>query len=86
VSVATPGKAAQWAQDPSLNPTFTQTTDTTYPYATDWITATVALPASGTEAGFAVLPFGTSSNDCGGGPALPPVTLVLDVAKVAAVP
>lgn len=86
VQVATPGNAAQWVSDTTLNPTFTQTTDTQYPYATDWVTANVTLPASGSEIGFSVLPFGTMSNYCGGGPALPPITLVLDVAKVAVVP
>ncbi len=86
IEVATPGNPSQWVSDQALNPSFQQTADTQYPYASDWVTADIALPVSGSEIGFAVLPFGTSSTYCGGGPALPPITLVLDVAKVAVVP
>ncbi len=80
--VATPGNAAQTATDPNLQVTFAQTTDPTYTYATDWVTANLTAPASPNEIGLALLPFGNASTYCGGGPAMPPVTLVVDVAAI----
>jgi hypothetical protein len=81
-SVASPGVAAQTETDPSLQVQFTQTTDPTYPWATDWVTANMDLPKSSSEIGFSLLPFGNASMYCGGGPAMPPVTLVVDVASI----
>jgi len=79
--VATPGKAAQPASDPNLTAPFAQTTDATYNYATDWVTAKLAVPASG-EVGLALDPFGNASMYCNGGPAMPPVKLIVDVASI----
>lgn len=81
-SVATPGSAAQTVTDPNLQIAFAQTTDTTYPYATDWVTANLTAPASPDELGVELLPFGNASTYCGGGPAMPPLTLVVDVAAI----
>jgi hypothetical protein len=81
-SVATPGSAAQTLSDPNLQATFAQTTDATYNYATDWVTATLPAPASPDEIGLALLPFGNASMYCGGGPAMPPVTMIVDVAAI----
>ncbi len=86
VSVAVPGSPAQNLQDPSLGLTFSATNDPAFPYASDWVTAKVALPISGSEVGFAVLPFANETMYCGGGPALMPITLVLDVAEVTTLP
>jgi hypothetical protein len=80
-SLATPGKAAQSASDPTLTVQFNQTTDATYNYATDWVTANLAAPAQG-EVGLALNPFGNASMYCGGGPAMPPVKLIVDVASI----
>ena len=80
--VAAPGASAQMAYDASLTIQFNPTSDTTYPYATDWLTANITLPASSGEVGFSMLPFGASSSYCGGGPALPPITLTIDVASI----
>jgi len=81
-SVATPGNAAQTLSDPNLQAPFAQTTDPTYGYATDWVTANIAAPSSPDEIGLALLPFGNASMYCGGGPAMPPLTLIVDVASI----
>ena len=79
-SLATPGSAVQSATDSTLTVQFAQTTDATYDYATDWVTAKLAAPAG--EVGLALSPFGAASMYCGGGPAMPPVKLVVDVAAI----
>jgi hypothetical protein len=81
-SVAAPGSAPQEVTDPNLQVTFAQTSDPTYAYATDWVTAKLAAPASPDEVGLGLLPFGNASTYCGGGPAMPPLTLVVDVAAI----
>ena len=80
-SLATPGAAAQSVSDPNLSVQFAQTTDATYNYATDWVTANLPLTSQG-EVGLALSPFGNASMYCGGGPAMPPVTLIVDVASI----
>ena len=85
-SLATPGAAPQAAPSP-LSPKLSAVTDVTYPYATDWTTVSEALPASASEVGFAFTPFDQgASSYCGGGPAMPPVTLVIDVVAVTTAP
>ena len=85
-SLATPGAAPQAAPSP-LSPKLSAVTDVTYPYATDWTTVSEALPASASEVGFAFTPFDQgSSSYCGGGPAMPPVTLIIDVVAVTTAP
>jgi hypothetical protein len=86
LTLATPGQPAQPIFDGQLSPALTETGDATYPYASDWTTAVVKLPQSGAEIGFSIVPFGEATTYCGGGPALPPVTVVVDVAQVTAVP
>ena len=80
-SLAVPGKSAQSATDPNLTVQFSETTDATYNYATDWVTANLDVPAQG-EVGLALAPFGNASMYCGGGPAMPPVKLIVDVATI----
>ncbi len=85
VSVATPGQPAQSIADPNLQPQLAATSDATYPYASDWTTATITLPQSGSDVGFAVVPFASGQMYCdGGGPAWMPMTIVVDVASISA--
>jgi len=86
VSAATPGKGAQVLTGELTMPPMNATTDATYPYASDWTTATVALPDTGPEVGFSLVPFQTAQSYCGGGPAFPPVTMLVDVAEITTVP
>jgi hypothetical protein len=80
-TIATPGNAAQPASDPNVQVQFAQTTDPTYNFATDWVTANLPVTAQG-EVGLALSPFGNASMYCGGGPAMPPVKLIVDVASI----
>lgn len=85
VSVATPGFAAHALTDPKLEPQINPTNDPNYPFASDWTTATIALPQLASDVGFAVSPFANGQMYCGGGgPAWEPVTIVVDIAAVAA--
>lgn len=86
VNVATPGSPAQSLYDPALSPELSATDDATYGWASDWTTAEVPVPQSGSELGVSITPFGSGSTYCGGGPAIPPVTLVVDVAEVKPMP
>lgn len=85
VSVATPGQPAQNQGDSSLQPQLNATGDSSYPYASDWTTATLTLPQSGSDVGFAIVPFASGQMYCGGGgPAWEPMTIVVDVASISA--
>ena len=83
--VATPGSGAQLASGAAF-PTMNATNDPTYPYASDWTTSVVALPVTGNEIGFSLVPFGAMQSYCGGELGFPNATIVVDVAEVTVAP